>query len=1105
MPAVNKLLTLIDIRPNEGKLVVWMLLFSLLAETINTIVYTVAYALFLNAFDAPSLPYIYVGASIVTTLVTVVSLRLSQRYSLAQLVFGQVVFILLTLLGYRVGLIVASSRWFLFTLPIWCGLVNTLLYTMFWNLTGRLFNLQQGKRLFSLLGAGQEITILVVGFLIPGLVLLMGAANLLWVAAVVAGGLLYLLFSIACQAPELSQAVNQTEEIARPEPASPRNLLTDPYIPLVCAMYFFFALGDYFVDNIFYAQVEGQIVNPDQMASFLGIFTAIVAGLSLCSQLFLSNWLLRRYGVRTVILLTPILLFVGILLFALMGTISQSTLLLFWVTISLNLARYTTTSIDNTAANLLYQPLPGPTRTRFQTMIDGIIYPLASGVTGLLLLWLTNGLHFTSVQLAYVLLPILVIWVLIAAVLGRLYPKRVQQALHQRFLSSNSAAQPDRASLESIRQNLTNPHPGAVIYALTLLESMDSAEFVRALPPLLNHPSAPVRLDVLTRLERLGGMTALPAIRHLFQTDHDPAVRTAALRAIATLGGVAHFEEIYDYLAVPDYQLRQGVMVGLLRNGELESILAVGESLAGLINSGQVADRILAAQVLGESGLATFYRPLLKLLADPEPQVQRAALGAAGKLQQPKLWPMVCAHLAMAQTRSAAQAALVAGGETVLPALKTALAAAGQDRQFRLALVRTVGRLHRPQAAEILLPQLHLRDGAVRTQTLRALQQCGYQADAAARVMLEDQIQAELLHVAWTLAGLVDLTTIAPRPLLYTALERSLSRGRERLFLLLAFLYDATTVRRVQDAFGRIRGNTEEQRAYALETLNVLVDKSITKNLLPLFDDLTPAQQLKQLAVSFPQPALDYQARVQAIIVGPDTWVSPWITSVALYTATTQILSTPSIAAGERAALHALMVHCLPTPDALVQETATWALASLDPGAYRDEAIPNLPQTAQKTSHGGVNGMLLTIEKVMILNTVDIFAQTPDEILVDIAALLKEMTVPAGTTIFEKGDQGESMYIIVEGEVEARDGERVFTRMGERQLFGEMALLDGEPRTATIRTTQATRLLRLDQEPFYELMDDQIEIARGVIRVLLQRLRARTNDVNQLRAQLEMA
>jgi CRP/FNR family transcriptional regulator, cyclic AMP receptor protein len=117
--------------------------------------------------------------------------------------------------------------------------------------------------------------------------------------------------------------------------------------------------------------------------------------------------------------------------------------------------------------------------------------------------------------------------------------------------------------------------------------------------------------------------------------------------------------------------------------------------------------------------------------------------------------------------------------------------------------------------------------------------------------------------------------------------------------------------------------------------------------------------------------------------------------------------------------------------------------------------------------------------------------------------LLKEITAPTGLVIFEKGVPGDSMYLIVEGEVEAYDGEHVFTRMSAREVFGEMALLDGEPRTASIRTTQPTHLLRLDQEPFYELMDDRIEIARGIIHVLLQRLRLRTNDVHRLQAQLD--
>ena len=126
----------------------------------------------------------------------------------------------------------------------------------------------------------------------------------------------------------------------------------------------------------------------------------------------------------------------------------------------------------------------------------------------------------------------------------------------------------------------------------------------------------------------------------------------------------------------------------------------------------------------------------------------------------------------------------------------------------------------------------------------------------------------------------------------------------------------------------------------------------------------------------------------------------------------------------------------------------------------------------------------------------------PATILVEIADHLQEQFTPAGAIIFRQGAPGESIYFIVTGAVEALDGERVFTQMGEGEIFGEMALLDGEPRTATIRTTAPTHLLSLDQAPFYELMDEHIEIARGVIAVLAQRLRARTADFSRLQAQV---
>ncbi|MBK9209964.1 MAG: cyclic nucleotide-binding domain-containing protein [Anaerolineales bacterium] len=143
-----------------------------------------------------------------------------------------------------------------------------------------------------------------------------------------------------------------------------------------------------------------------------------------------------------------------------------------------------------------------------------------------------------------------------------------------------------------------------------------------------------------------------------------------------------------------------------------------------------------------------------------------------------------------------------------------------------------------------------------------------------------------------------------------------------------------------------------------------------------------------------------------------------------------------------------------------------------------------------------------TVEKVLILRSVNLFKSTPDDALAELSELLTEMEMPAGKNIVEKGEQGNSMFIIVSGKVAVMDGERVLNTLGERAVFGELALLDTEPRTATIRALEDTLVFRLDQEPFYELMSDRVEVAMGTIQMLTGNLRARVREVIDLREEL---
>ncbi len=143
---------------------------------------------------------------------------------------------------------------------------------------------------------------------------------------------------------------------------------------------------------------------------------------------------------------------------------------------------------------------------------------------------------------------------------------------------------------------------------------------------------------------------------------------------------------------------------------------------------------------------------------------------------------------------------------------------------------------------------------------------------------------------------------------------------------------------------------------------------------------------------------------------------------------------------------------------------------------------------------------LSPIERILALRSGGLFAGLPDDALAAVGAAADEVTVPAGETVFAKGDPGDAMYVVVAGALRVHDGDQTFQTLGAQDVFGEMALLDAEARSASVTALDDCLLLRLDQEAFDDLLEEQASVARGVIRVLSERLRARMADVNSLRA-----
>lgn len=135
--------------------------------------------------------------------------------------------------------------------------------------------------------------------------------------------------------------------------------------------------------------------------------------------------------------------------------------------------------------------------------------------------------------------------------------------------------------------------------------------------------------------------------------------------------------------------------------------------------------------------------------------------------------------------------------------------------------------------------------------------------------------------------------------------------------------------------------------------------------------------------------------------------------------------------------------------------------------------------------------------QLISMRHVGIFATMPEHVLIRAAESLVLMIVEAEQPIFAKGDPGDSLYIIAEGQVRVHDGDLIFNLLDRGAVFGEMSVLDSEPRSASVTAVVQTQLYRLDQASLHRLMAEYVDVALGVIQVLCAYLRARM--VDQLR------
>jgi len=1090
----------LNIRPEEELLTTLLLLHSCLVGLSVTSFFAVANASFVADFGSEMLPHAYIVSAIVGSSLGFIYSKLDKYLSFSNLLIVNLAFLLASVCIFRIGFWVSDSKWLSFAIFVWITPVLSLIYIEFWALAGRLYYPKQAKRLFGLVGSGEVAAGILSYFSISFIVQRIGAINLLLISGVSFAICLMILIYITRKFEGLILETEGQQPAAKKKVESKFfDLLKDRYLLTIVVVMVFATFAMFFIDYAFLNQAHARYHNKEELARFFGFLYGTAKFVELIVKSVIYGRIVNRFGIKAGLLMLPVVLGLLALGAAVSGTVADMGLVFFWLIILTKFFdRIGRRSVYETSFRILYQPLNPRQRLAFQTKTEGIFEPIVTGLAGgaLLLFKLIEG--FTLIHFSYILFLLIGGWIAVSLLVSREYSSALSKALEKRHLGNDVViSMQDKAVIDVLKEKLDSDNPIEVIYSLNMLEEADALNFEASLARLIDHKAPQVRQDVLKRIEMLKISRMQDAVCKKIDADESSLVRAAALRTLCALGEADVADIVIPYLKSPDQHIRMGAMVGLIRHAGFEGILASGDDLLKLVKSPDSAQRAYAANILGEVGLRSFYRPLLPLLQDKDYEVRRSAIRAASQIGNPKLAEQIINNLIVPATRTFAVTALVKIGNDALMSLEQAFNNKETDNDIRSRIARICGQIGGEQAIELLLNQIDYAHEEVRYHVLAALNLCGYSAKNVQKAAIQQKIEAEVADAVWTIAVTVDLG-LKETSFLKTALENEIKQNRKRIFLLLSFLYPSRS-KAILQANDILLYSTPDERAkrdYALEIIEETVSKKERAYLSPLIEDLAPQDRLRQLDGRFPHDNAGSVQRLTEMIQREEGSITPLTKVYILYLVGEMSYSLNLVG---KISLDELIEYIIPNlwaDNPVIRETALSTLSKLDSGVFRryapklsDDVDAGVRQIASQNGTKGNNTMLLTIEKVIILKEVEIFAQIPEEVLIELASIMEEEHIPKGERFITQGEMGTHMYLIAEGKVDVHVGEKHLIYLSEKQIVGEMALLDSEERSASVTAAEDTLLLRLDQDTFYELMTDRVEVARGIIKVLNKRVR----------------
>jgi CRP-like cAMP-binding protein/ATP/ADP translocase/HEAT repeat protein len=1071
----------LSIRPGEGRRSALLFAHLFLASSVFILGRTVRDTLFLSRYSLAALPWMFVLYGVASSITAVFYSRYADklpRHRAIALVVGAGV---VTYIGVW-ALVRAQMSWVYPAFYVWSEVVANLLIVQFWTLANDLHDARSAKRLFPVVGAARVLGVVVIGTTTGAIVSLIGTTQLLFV-------LVAMMLGIAAIAAALSKE-RRVDTGTTTRRGAPPKIMADPYVRslavLILLTFAALTVGDYQFKAIAKATYK-----EDALARFFSLFYAGTGIVSFLFQVFLTPRILGRFGVGVGMSVMPGVFGAASIALPFVPSLAIASAMKF----ADNGFQYT---IHETSLQALYVPFAAHVKARTRAILDAAIKPLAYGTGGLLLIVAAPRLSVP--MLSAVTSVLVLLWLAMIPVVRRRYLFNLKATLSARgALALEGEAIVDAATRDTLRAMLDSKDERQALLALEHLGEERGPEITAQLVRLLGSSEAHVRaaaLDGIATAEGARASDVAPLLR-----DPDDSVRAAAARAYAAIAGDECVTAL-DPLVVDGFaQVRVAALAGLLQHGGIEGDISAGARLSQLLVSDDRDARVEAAQVLGQLGRQA-YRPIRRMLGDTDPVVRRAALRACAGVADARLVPDLVERLSDRACTVRAGSALVAIGAAAVPSMLSVLRDGGAPREVRLQVARLLRGIADKTTYERLRACVDVSDSHLRLRIYATLSRLRETLDLPPEPieLVTRLVQREVGEEFTKLAAWSAVRARYETPLLAEELSFREQRAVRRVLRILELRLDPGPLRLVRE-----RLDDPRRRANALEVLDAELDPQL-RRLVMLFVDDAPLADRVRAAGSLVKAPPGEEDLLREEASHPNPYVA--------------LLALDAVAAAGAPFARELAIRALSHPAPLVREGGILALRRVAPDVARERlpALANDPdpivQRFARAALAAADGdtskdpvMHSTIEKILFLKSTSLFSGVASEDLAPLARVASVETFAPGTRVVSEGEVGDRLFIVISGKVGVSVHGKEVAQLGPGEAFGEMAVLDASPRSATVTAADETVALSIGSEEFYEILHEQVEIAEGVIRTLTRRLReaniAREADHKDAAAALE--